>query len=132
MWIVWLLISQMILKTASQEFSIQAGLDVDWLNNGPESLGNDLPDGWRDRVQPLFNGHAISLTTLGRIDLLRSKLFAYCDRQQDLSDCVALKPSTDELNEIHPWLSECDANPRWAEHVQTSLRFLKKELGYDT
>jgi len=110
-----------------QEF----GLDEHWLNNGPESLTRDLPPGWFDRRIPLFRGKAMKLTTLGRIDLLRSKLFAFLDRQEDLADCLALRPSRSELEEIAPWLMDRDANELWPRHVERSLNALCKELGYE-
>ena len=48
----------------------------DWLNNGPESLGSVLPQGWRSRLQLAFTGQAIVLHTLAREDLLKTKLCA--------------------------------------------------------
>lgn len=107
-----------------------APLKEDWLNNGPASLAKDLPPGWRDRTQPLFAGKGLVLRTLGRMDFLRAKLYAYCDRQQDLQDCTALRPILEELRECLPWLVERDTNPLWPRHVRTSLRALAKELGY--
>jgi len=68
------------IKAASVEFSRGHGLKEDWFNNGPESLKRDLPEGWGSRLSPLYKGKALDLSTLGRSDLLRSKLFAYCDR----------------------------------------------------
>lgn len=59
-------------------------LQDDWLNNGPESLVNQLPVGWDLRLQDAFVGAAMKLTSLGGEDLLRSKLFALCDRALDL------------------------------------------------
>jgi hypothetical protein len=69
--------------------------------------------------------------TLGRIDLLRAKIFAFCDRQQDFKDCVALKPTAKELRIVYPWLKERDLNELWPEHARTSLLAIAKELGYD-
>ena len=69
----------------------------DWLNNGPMQLADVLPRGWRLR--------------LGRADLLKTKLFALCDRGTDLADCIAMAPTVVELKEAEPWLSEQDANP---------------------
>lgn len=118
------------IKEASIEFSKVNNLDSDWLNNGPELLKDDLPEDWIDRVTLIFEGDALKLFTLGRIDLLRSKLYAYCDRQQDLQDCIALEPTDCELDEIKPWLYERDGNPDWKEHIDRSILFLRKELGY--
>jgi hypothetical protein len=74
-------------------------LSDEWLNNGPQSLATILPVGWEGRLQPAFAGRAITLATLGRADLLKTKLFALSDRGTDILDCVALAPSATELDE---------------------------------
>ncbi len=104
----------------------------DWLNNGPAALANDLPLGWLEHLQVAFAGRAITLRSLGRLDLLRSKLFALCDRGIDLQDCVALAPTDDELTLITPWLAERDANPDWPAHVADTLDDLRRRLGHGT
>lgn len=111
-------------SAAASDFSLRKN----WFNNGPASLTRDLPPGWLERTCPLFTGRALRLTTLGRLDLLRSKLFAFCDRQEDLDDCIALRPTSEELAEIEPWLLERDASPLWPEHVRRSLAALQQEL----
>ena len=68
----------------------------DWLNNGPIQVADILPDGWLLRVQVAYEGKAIKLLTLGRADLLKTKLFALCDRGTDLDDCLALGPTAAE------------------------------------
>ncbi len=50
------------------------------------ALNNDLPIGWEERLVTLHIGKAVTLKTLGRLDLLMTKLFAMCDRQQDIDD----------------------------------------------
>lgn len=105
-------------------------LRVDWLNNGPASLKRSLPPGWQNRLVPLFQGKTLSLQTLGRADLLKTKLFAFCDRGFDKQDCLALKPSSDELAECLPWVQQQDANPDWPKHVVKTLTALAKELGH--
>ena len=102
-----------------------------WFNNGPEDLKKSLPKTWKSEIQLLFKGKVLTLFTLGRMDLLRAKLFAYCDRQQDLQDCIALFPTQEELQQVLEWLQTQDANPDWPNHVQKSLSFLAKELGYE-
>ena len=102
-----------------------------WLNNGPISLAVDLPEGWRDRLMPLFEGEAISLQTLGRLDFLVTKLFALCDRQQDYDDCIALAPTAQELDQCLAWLYDRDGNPYWPDNVRLSLKNLAKALGYE-
>jgi hypothetical protein len=110
----------------------RAGRDLqdDWLNNGPASLTKDLPNGWEERLQTVYSGQAINLQTLSRLDLLRSKLFSLCDRAIDLSDCLALAPTKEELDEIRPWLTERDANPGWPDHVTDVLVDLGRRIGH--
>jgi hypothetical protein len=101
-----------------------------WLNNGPRDLRDDLPDGWRERREGIYDGPGIALHTLGRSDMLRAKLFAFCDRGQDEGDCVALAPTAAELAECLQWVIERDANPQWPEHVRRSFAALAEELGH--
>ena len=102
----------------------------DWLNNGPMQLVDVLPDGWRWRVQVAFTGASLTLTTLGRSDLLKTKLFALCDRGTDLGDCIALEPTTEELREAEPWLVLQDGHPMWADHVRDTLDDLRRRLNH--
>ncbi len=120
---------------ASREFAAHlrdegTELGDDWLNNGPMQLADVLPEGWRERLQHAFTGTSLSLSTLGRTDLLMTKLFALCDRGTDLADCIALAPSATELEEIEPWLSEQDAHPQWPDHVHATLADLKERLSH--
>lgn len=120
-----------IVKAASEFASKSSGrLASDWLNNGPMSLVDLLPAAWQARVQLAFEGKAITLHTLGRVDLLKTKLFALCDRGTDLTDCIALAPSVEELRDASPWICEQDANTMWPEHVRVTLADLARRLGY--
>ena len=102
----------------------------DWLNNGPSQLKDVLPRGWKERLQPAFVGDALTLTALGRVDLLKSKLFALCDRGTDLADCVAIGPTVAELEDAQAWIALQDGNPFWPEHVQRTLDDLRERLGH--
>lgn len=123
------------IKIASKEFAtkrLDFALDISWLNNGPQSLKTDLPKGWRNRVQPLYHGRALFLQVLGRDDLLKSKLFAYCDRTTpEFEDLRNLKPTVDELKTAINWVKERDSNPKWLSHVETAFAILGKALGYE-
>ena len=99
------------------------------MNNGPSSLTDALPEGWRERLQLLYRGQAITLWTLGRPELLKSKLFALCDRGTDLSDCLALQPAAEELKVASPRLEIQDLHPEWPRHVQAILEDLDLRLG---
>ena len=102
----------------------------DWLNNGPAQLAKQLPANWNHRLQPAFNGKALTLSALGRADLLKSKLFALCDRGLDLADCVSMKPTSEELAEAIPWLESQDANRDWPAHVRATLADVGRRLGH--
>lgn len=121
-----------ILKAAHEfrKSNPKLSLSESWINNGPDSLVKNLPKGWRLRIVPLYSGKAITFYTLGRIDLLMTKLFAFCDRDIDLNDCLMMKPTKEELEECFSWVVIQDANPHWPKNVENHFRFLKKELGY--
>lgn len=108
-----------------------AGIDLldDWLNNGPMQLCDVLPVGWRERVQRIFEGRVLVLSTLGRSDLLKSKL-ALCDRGTDLLDCIALAPTATDLAECTPWLELQDGNEAWPAHVRATVDDLARRLGH--
>lgn len=101
-----------------------------WLNNGPQSLAALLPDAWQERLVVAFEGEAILLRSLGRLDLIRSKVFSLCDRALDLNDCVALAPTREELREIEPWVALQDGNPDWPKHVHAVIEDLGRRLGH--
>lgn len=129
------IISDSILELAKEFASQQsknnmAELRDDWLNNGPRSLIDNLPEGWMERSQQIFSGKALMLSALGRADFLKSKLFAYCDRGQDFDDCIKMNPSREELLEALSWVKVQDQNPHWVNHVQQEFTKLAKELGY--
>ncbi|MBF0313904.1 MAG: hypothetical protein HQK50_17960 [Oligoflexia bacterium] len=118
-------------KEFAQELSKRGcDLKVDWLNNGPASLKDVLPPGWQLRLEKLYFGKSLSLQSLSRSDLLKSKLFAFCDRGQDLQDCIALKPTKEELRDALEWVKMQDANPGWPAHVESQFIKLARKLGH--
>lgn len=108
----------------------ETSLKENWLNAGPESLRRYLPANWRLRLQPLFSGETIELQTLGRIDLIATKILAYCDRGTDLQDCLLLRPTKEELAEVVPWVSAYDSNPGWPAYVRQQVDDLAGRLGH--
>jgi hypothetical protein len=105
-------------------------LGADWLNTGTRQVAELLPGGWQTRLQVAFVGRALGLNTRGRADLLKTKLFALCDRGTDLLDRVALHPTADELEEAPPWLTMQDANAEWPTHVRATMADLAGRLGH--
>ena len=120
------------IKTAAINFAKEnpdLNLAKDWLNNGPAQLIKNLPDGWQSRLQPAFGGTQLKLTTLGRADLLKTKLFAYCDRTDpDYADLLKLNPTRDELSDAISWVKHQDANPSWPDNVERLFLNLKQAL----
>lgn len=105
-------------------------LKKNWFNNGPESLRKNLPGGWQDRTECIYTGKALTFYALSRPDFLKTKLFAFCDREQDRADCLLLKPSKEELLQAMTWVKQQDQNPNWPAHVEASFKSLAKDLGY--
>ena len=101
-----------------------------WFNSGPKDLKRDLPKGWRQRLVNMMEGENLFLLTLGRDDLLKTKLFACADRDEDFDDCVALKPTEEELLNSINWVKVRDTNPLWPDHVEDVFQRIKKGLGY--
>ena len=100
-----------------------------WYNDGPDT-GWMLAARLGQWVQLAFEGQAIEFMVLGHGELLCLKVFALRDRGTDLSDCLALAPSTEELWEAQPWVCEQDGNPMWPDHVRDTLRDLARRLGH--
>jgi hypothetical protein len=48
----------------------------------------------------------------------------------DFADCIALKPSLNEIEEVIFWVHEQDTNPDWPRHVTSVLTDLGAKLGY--
>ena len=122
----------------AEEFRIQKEkegiyLIKNWINNGPDKLLLNLPKNWSSRTQSFFNGKAITFVTLGRPDLLKDKLWGFCDlREQDKLVILALKPSHSELLETSKWVKDQEAHPSWPDHVDSKVKELFKGLGYES
>ena len=96
-----------------------------WINNGPDKLLLNLPKDWFSRTQPFFKGKSLTFVTLGRPELLKDKLWGFCDlREQDRSVILALKPSYEELLETAKWVKKQEAHPSWPKHVDSRVQEL--------
>lgn len=124
-------VQKLALALAKKDQARGGNLRDDWLNNGPISIKDKLPEGWKTRLQLAFKGKALTLYTLERQDLLKTKLTALCDRGIDKPDCIAMNPTKEELKNALAWVKEQDGNPTWPEHVDDILTKLAKDLGYE-
>ena len=116
------------IETLARTFAEKNMLPAGWLNTGPSDLLAHLPLGWEKRLRDVFNGRVISLKSLGRLDLLMTKCWAYCDRERDFDDIIAMAPDQEEIVTIQAWLVPLDANPHWPTHVKNRMKFLLKSL----
>jgi hypothetical protein len=57
----------------------------------------------------------LEVKALGRMDLIRTKLYAACDRMDDVSDLVAMKVTPAELEETGVWVLAQDASELWPQ-----------------
>lgn len=124
------------IKNASIEFikqNPQYGLTPEkFLNNGPITIIRDLPAGWRNRTEIIFQGKALTFITLSRLDLLKTKLDAMVQRGRDIDDVIAMKPTEKELEDSLPWVLNVDGGDYWADMVNDSFKELRKRINATT
>ncbi len=127
-----------IISDAAREFAREQGIASDWLNSKAHDfvgVPGCLPEGWRHQLRSAFAGAALHLDTLGRADLLCTKLVALVDRGTDFQDCVALGPTEAELRAAWPFVAQYEGNPEsrdgyWLPLARRQLSRLAEELGY--
>ncbi len=107
------------------------GLGPQWINIGPSSIVSNLPVNWKHRVELVFEGDYIEVYSISREDIIFSKFWAMCDRQQDADDLCALVPSKEELDIAFNRVVQCDGNPKWPEWVKINFDKIKKRLGHE-
>lgn len=101
------------------------GLDKNWLNNGPSGFCTDLEKGWELRAVVSFCDSNLIVKTLGRRDLLATKLQGLCDRDEyDLEDILSLKPTEIEIESLKNWLLGQDASIYWPKRVTLQIQKL--------
>lgn len=114
-------------KRAAAIVGAKHGLMVDWINNGPKSLVVHFSASWRERLTEVFRGQRLSVFAIGRPELILSKVFAEADRQEDIDDIIALKPTVAEIEAAARLVATFDANPVWPKHVRrTAERILSR------
>jgi Nucleotidyltransferase of unknown function (DUF6036) len=124
---------------AARSFAATQGISPTWLNSQAHDfvgVPGCLPEGWRARLRLAFQGTALVLHTLGRLDLLCTKLVALVDRGTDYADCLALRPTQAELEAAWPFVADYEGNAEsrqvyWLPLARKQLARLGKELGYD-
>lgn len=94
-------------KQASIDFAGSAGLNDEWFNNRVVNLESCKPHGWGKDTIEVFQGNALRLSSLSAQNLLRTKVYAFIDREEgptiDLSDIKALNPDPFDLEGACNW-----------------------------
>ncbi len=116
------------LKKIALIISEKEGFSPEWLNNGPSSLIKDLSKGWEERIELVYQGSHLKVFSLGFDDLLFSKVFAYCDRQEDFDDIISLNPLKKNFRRAIELTKKQDANPDWSDWVDQCRSHLEKAL----
>ena len=116
------------LMDAAKIVANKHGLDENWLNNAPYELADMLPKGWMSECDSVFKDSSLEIRALGRLNLLRTKLFAACDRIDDLDDMVALNPSDTEIEEAEKWVLPRKAGKMWTQVVNECVKELRGRM----
>lgn len=81
--------------------------DDDWLNSGAVAhVGDKLPAGYMERAQSIVYD-ALTVSVLGRQDLIRLKMYAVTDEGPDsrhAADLATMRATIDELTEALAWV----------------------------
>lgn len=104
-----------------QQMAQEYQLAEDWLNNGPEALMMDLEVGWEQRTVILYQGQNLLIRVLSRQDLIFTKLYAMCDRREDIRDLMAMSVSSSELHRAGVHVKSMDGHPEWPDWVDSCI-----------
>ncbi|TVQ77722.1 MAG: hypothetical protein EA369_08585 [Bradymonadales bacterium] len=105
-------------------------LRPNWFSDGAAVFLKHYPRGWKNRTQIVFKGKALSLRAFGREELIKEKLWGFCeDRRRDLLTLVRLKPTERELKQAAKWVEgQAKTIPFWSEIVDRKLKEALRRL----
>jgi hypothetical protein len=109
------------LDTLIQEVATEHHLANDWLNNGPQALIHDLEHGWEQRTLLLYEEGNLRIRVLARQDLIFTKLYAMCDRREDIQDLLSMKVTEEELKKAGDLVKSKDGHPDWPTWVDVCI-----------
>jgi hypothetical protein len=105
------------------------GLHEGWLNNGPRDIAKELPKAWESRCTDVFKGSALQVRSIGRSDLICTKVYAAACRTDDIDDLVELTPTAAELKQAEAWTLKRDAADIWPRIVTECLAEVRRRMG---
>ena len=119
-----------ILSDASTAVSKKLKIPTDWLNNKVTPLGDRLGKNWKSKSVELFKGHALTLMSISRQDLINSKLHAAVDRKaKDYKDLIWLKPTLKELKAAEVYALRQSKTETYGVFVSAYIQELMNDLG---
>ena len=118
------------LNLAAEKVAVKLKLNNRWLNNGPAMLVHELPHDWKEKLEVIYKSENLIVKSIGRRDLIYSKLYAAADRIDDIEDLVSLRPTEEELKEAKELVLKQDASDIWHKIVDECVNNLKKRLGH--
>lgn len=109
-----------IVAAAGKKFNLQ----TKWLNTGGRVFLKDFRENWEDRTVEVFKGESLVIHSLGRADLICTKLDALCDRSttNDKIDLMSLEPNKKELEDAINWIVSKNL------HTEELVRTLSDEI----
>lgn len=118
------------LREAKNRVALDLGLLEDWINPGPTSLLDfGLPPGCVERSLRIQYGTRLVVYFIDRFDQIHLKLYAAVDQGggRQLTDLIALRPSTGELLKAATWATTHDPSPGFRQ----GLRSLLTQMGFE-
>jgi hypothetical protein len=115
------------LVAAAKKVARDFNLPEKWLNPGPASAVDlGLPDGLMERVITRKYGKKLIAHYLGRYDQIHFKLYASVDQGagKHLDDLLALKPTSDELENAARWTMTHDISEGFKQNLKSLLNYL--------
>ena len=65
---------------------------------------------------------------MSRLDLIRMKFWAACDRMDDIPDILTLRPTEEELADAESWVLQCDGSEVWPKIVKECRNEIERLL----
>lgn len=96
-------------SAAAEQAGKESGFPKEWLSRRAEMFAWSLPLGWRDRCIVVGRFGQLTVSCLGRVDLIAAKVMGAPQRPHDLQDLRDMAPSAAELHEVESHLDRLKA-----------------------